>query len=257
MSTELKLLHEDEKSAISYQKISNITDYQAEMIAVMHKTVAKGTSISELAYFLSVCKSIGLNPLNKEVWCYKDKKGNLLVFTGRDGFLKKAQDNPKWNGMRSCEVREEDVFRIDVANNKITHEFGTGERGKIIGAYCRVFVKDSEPTLEWVKFSDYNKSQFTWADYPSDMIRKVAECHALKKAFGMSNLHSEYDFEIKNEVALPLNPAKPEPPEDKSEDRILKMIENAKNKEALEKLFVHCGSQEASRAYDKKLKTFL
>lgn len=244
----------EESGMKAYEKVSNLTGFQAEMIAVMHNTVAKGTSISELAYFLSVCKGLDLNPLNREVWCYKDNKGNLLIFTGRDGFLAKAQKNSKYNGIRSCEVRENDTFRMDIANAKIVHEFGVADRGKIIGAYAIAFVKDSEPTIEWVKFSDYDKGRNTWSDFPADMIKKVVECHSLKKAFGMSNLNSEYDFEIKNGVAIqPSN--KPEPPKDKSEDRILKMIEAVKTKEELEKLFSFCGSQKSSRAYDAKLKS--
>ena len=254
MSNELKVVEKEETGMNAYEKVSGITGFQSEMIAIMHKTVAKGTSISELAYFLSVCKGLDLNPLNREVWCYKDNKGNLLIFTGRDGFLAKAQKNSRWNGMRSCEVREKDVFKIDIANDKILHEFGVEERGRIIGAYCKVFVKDSEPTIEWVKFSDYDKGKFTWADFPSDMIRKVAECHALKKAFGMSNLNSEYDFEIKNNVAIQPSDT-PEPPKDKSEDRILKMIEGVKTKEKLEELLPNCSTQKASRAYDAKMKT--
>jgi hypothetical protein len=37
------------------------------------------------------------------------------------------------------------------------------------------------------------------------MIKKVAETHALKKAYGLSGLASEYDFEVVNETAYPAN----------------------------------------------------
>ena len=36
------------------------------------------------------------------------------------------------------------------------------------------------------------------------MIKKVAEVHALKKAFGITVLQSEYDWQIKDDKALPL-----------------------------------------------------
>ena len=101
-----------------YEKVSDITGYKPNEIAVIQQNVAKGTSATELAYFLNVCKTMTLNPFNKEVWCYKDKRGNLLIFAGRDGFLSKAQQNPLFNGIRSSEVRENDKWFVDIANNK-------------------------------------------------------------------------------------------------------------------------------------------
>lgn len=239
------------QEVVNYEKLTGLTGFQAEMIAVLHNTIAKGTTVTELAYFLSVCKSLDLNPLNREVWCYKDTIGNLLVFTGRDGFLSKAQKNSKYNGLRSSEVRENDVFVMDIANNNIEHTFGTSERGKILGAYAIAFVKDQEPTIEWADFNDYNKGKNTWTKFASDMIKKVAECHALKKAFGISNLVSEYDFEIKNGIAY-AGHSKPEIPKDKSEERLFELINTRKSRKELEKLLPELITQEHRDAYDKK-----
>lgn len=185
--------------------ISDNFGYTASEVAVIQNTVAKGTSKVELAYFINVCKSVGLNPFVKEIWCYKDTKGNLLVFAGRDGFLAKAQVNPFFNGIRSSEVCKNDVFSIDIANNKIEHKFGISDRGGIVGAYAIVFRKNGEPTIEYVDFNLYNKGYNTWKTHPHEMIKKVAETHALKKAFGISGIQSEYDFQEKNGVAIPIN----------------------------------------------------
>ena len=189
---------------VNADKIAKFTGYSSEEVAIIKQTVAKGTTDAELAYFLSVAKSAGLNPFNKEVWCYKDNKNNLLVFAGRDGFLSKAQSNPAFNGIRSSEVKEKDTFSLDIANNKIDHKFGVGERGKTIGAYAIVFRKDGEPTIEWADFATYNKGYNTWKTNPDEMIKKVAESHSLKKAFGISGIQSEYDFEVKDNVAIPI-----------------------------------------------------
>lgn len=244
-----------EDRLLNYEKLSNMTAFKSEMIAIMHRTVAKNTTISELAYFLTVAKSLGLNPINKEVWCYKDNSNNLIVFAGRDGFLKKAQESPIYNGLRSCEVREKDEFSIDIANNEISHKFGVGDRGKIIGAYAIAFVKKGEPTIEWVDIKDYDKGYNTWKAFKADMIKKVAECHALKKAFGITNLVSEHDFVVKDDVAYP---AKIEEvtviPEDKSAERLVLLIERAETKEDLEKLKQHCVSKDELEAYDKQFK---
>jgi len=189
---------------INADKISAMTGYSAEEVAVVKRTVAKNTTDTELAYFLNVCKSVQLNPFNKEIWCYKDHKNNILVFTGRDGFLAKAQSNPAFNGIRSSEVRKNDDFSLDIANNKIEHSFGTEDRGAIVGAYAIAFRKDGEATVEYVNIEDYDKGQFTWKTHKAAMIRKVAETNALKKGFGISGVQSEYDYEVKNEVAMPL-----------------------------------------------------
>ncbi|MDO6737135.1 RecT family recombinase [Wenyingzhuangia sp. 2_MG-2023] len=187
--------------------IAKAFKYSIEEVAVIQNTVAKGTNGVELGYFLSVCKSVDLNPFNKEIWCYKDNKNNIIIITGRDGFLTKAQRSPQYNGIRSSEVCEKDVFNLDVANNKITHNIteSRSKRGAIIGAYAIAFRKDGEPTIEWADFATYNKGSFVWKSHDADMIKKVAESHALKKAFGMSNLHSEYDFNTSSGIAVPVN----------------------------------------------------
>lgn len=188
---------------VNADKIAAFSGYTSEEIAIIKNTVAKGTSDMELAYFVSVAKSVELNPFHKQIWCYKDNKDNLLIFTGRDGFLSIAQKNPAFNGIRSSEVRSMDTFKIDIANNKITHEFGLKERGNIVGAYAIVFRKNGEPTIEYAEFSVFNKGWNVWKTNPAEMIKKVAETHALKKAFGIV-VQSEYDFEVKGDVVLPL-----------------------------------------------------
>ena len=88
METELK----------KYQKVSDITGYEPNQVAVIADQIAKGANSFELAYFLNVCKDMDLSPFKKEIWAYKDGKGNLIIFAGRDGLLSKAQKNPLFNG---------------------------------------------------------------------------------------------------------------------------------------------------------------
>ena len=209
--------------------------YTPEQVAVVQHSVAKNTTKVELAYFLNVCKTMEMNPFNKEVWCYKDKRGNLLIFAGRDGFLAKAQKNPLFNGIRSCEIREKDEWEIDIPNGKIKHKISKAlkERGPIISAYAIVFRKDGEPTIEIADFDTYNKGYNTWRTHPAEMIKKTAESHALKKAFGISGIQSEFDFDIKNGVAVPNNSQKKV---SKEYQRITDHINNAKTIKGLEQV---------------------
>lgn len=180
--------------------------YSPEEVAVIQSNVAKNTTATELAYFINVCKTMQLNPFNKEVWCYKDNRGNLLIFAGRDGFLAKAQKNHLFNGIRSCEVRLNDEFELDVPNGVIHHRIKkatTKQRGEILGAYAIVFRKEGEPTVEWADMETYDKKGSAWKSHPEEMIKKVAETHALKKAFGISGIQSEYDWNVSEGVAVP------------------------------------------------------
>ncbi len=201
------------QKSITYQQISETTRsangevmFTPEMVKVMHKTVAKGTNTIEFLHFLQVANASNLNPFLKEIWCYKDHKDNLIMFAGRDGFLKAAQNNKTYAGIRSCEVCENDEFEIDVANNKVVHKIkGLGDRGKITGAYAIAFRKDGEPTIEIAEMKTYDKKKFTWSSHPASMIKKVAEIAALKKAFGLSTMQNEDDFNVVQDTALPLD----------------------------------------------------
>lgn len=174
-------------------RVAEVNGVDVNQVEVIHRSVAKGTTLDELNYFMNVASSVGMSPFNKEIWCYKSK-GQLLVFAGRDGFLRKAQESPSFNGLRSCEVCKNDEFVIDVANNQIKHNMSFGDRGPIVGAYCIVFRKGGEPTIETVEFGPYNKGMNAWKTHPAEMIKKVAEVHALKKAFGISGVQCEHDF---------------------------------------------------------------
>jgi len=181
--------------------------YNTDQITIIKNTVAKGTNDNELAFFLNLAHSLGLNPFNKEIWCYKDHKGNLIAFAGRDGFLKVAQKDSRWNGMYSCEVREGEQYEqiFDSGNVTIKHIKST-EKKPIIGAYCYIKPKGCETaTIEYVDFTIYNKGQFIWKSHPADMIKKVAEIKALKKAFGIAGLYDENDFAVQNDKVIPID----------------------------------------------------
>jgi len=173
---------------INADKISKVSGFTPEEVAIVKANIAKGVNDSELAYFLNVCKTVGLNPFIKQIWAYKDNRNNLLVFSGRDGFLTKAQQSPTYNGLRSSEVREKDDYQADIPNGIIKHTFDFKDRGPIVGAYAIVFRKDGEPTVETVEFSR----------------KKVAETNALKKAFGISGIQSEYEYNVKDNIANPI-----------------------------------------------------
>jgi phage recombination protein Bet len=184
------------------EKISNqVAIYTPEEISIIKATVAKGFTDTELAYFLNVAKAYMLNPFLKQVWGYKDNKDNVIVFAGRDGFLAKAQSDPRWNGISSDVVREGEDFDLDVSNGLIHHHKDIVSKNKIIGAYAISKPKGCEyATIEWADFDTYNKNYNVWKADPVAMIKKVAESHCLSKAYGIMGLAVEEDFEVKGET---------------------------------------------------------
>jgi recombinational DNA repair protein RecT len=184
-------------------KISEATGFTPAQVGIVKNQVAKGTTNTELAFFLMQAKSLGLNPFNKEIWCYKDHRGNMLIFTGRDGFLAKAQKDPRYNGIRSGCIRENDEYAIDIPNGRIDHRIkgSLAARGQIVGAYALVFMVDRstgvkmETGMVYVPWENYKKdSPGPWKSHPDEMLIKVAESHALKKSMGFSGLQVEEDF---------------------------------------------------------------
>lgn len=196
----------EEITAVNAEAISKVTGFSAEEIKIVKNNIAKGTTDKELSYYLSICKAVDLNPMLKQIWCYKNSNGDLLIFTGRDGFLAIAQRDKRWNGMLSAYVCANDIFDMDVAKGIVNHKPNFKDRGAIIGAYAIVKPKCCElPTVEWADFKTYNKGWNTWKTNPQDMIQKTAEAHALKKGFGISGLQSDYDFAVVDNIAVPVS----------------------------------------------------
>lgn len=237
-----------EKVLVSYDKLALSTGFSKDLISIAHKTVAKGTTLTEFAYFLQYCKSVGLNPINKEVWCYKNGSGDLVMFAGHDGFMKKAHESNAYLGMRSSDVCEFDEFEIDMIEGKVNHKI-TNNRGPIVGAYAIVKVKGREDTIKYIDFKEFDLQQALWKKKPKKMICKVAETHALKEAFGVVGLYIEDEFKIKDgliveDIAHEIV--------DKSEERMLLLIDAVDTLKKLEPLQKNCKTQETRTAYDKK-----
>ena len=193
--------------------------YNKEQIDTIKNTVAKGATDDELRMFLHLCQQYRLDPFLKEIWFIKrakktkDSKGNwdyrrlpdgsvnysgaeTIMMTSRDGYLRVAQDDPNFNGIKSFVVKEGDEFSVDAQSDQIIHKFGV-KRGKILGAWCAVYHKQRRPVICFVDYAEYyDDKSTTWKKYPSAMIMKVSEVLALKRQFGISGLVTQEELTV-------------------------------------------------------------
>jgi phage recombination protein Bet len=176
-----------------------------EQIDLVKRTVAKEATNDELQMFLYLAQKYGLDPFKKEIWFIKRAKkvdgkydyenADTIIMTSRDGYLKIAQSDPDFDGLKSFVVREGDHFEIDAQTDQITHKFGA-KRGKIIGAWAVAYHKKRRPVICFVDIDEYRQSSPTWSKYPSAMIQKVAEVFVLKRQFAINGLVTQEEIHI-------------------------------------------------------------
>jgi phage recombination protein Bet len=181
---------------------SAISQFSNTDVDIIKNSVAKGTTDAELKYFLAVAASTGLNPFQKEIWCYKSGS-DMLIFAGRDGFLSNAQKKHDFKGMRSAYVCATDKFKMNIVSGHIEHEFTQADRGAIVGAYAIVKRDGMDAFISWADFKEFNKGYNAWKTNPGSMIKKVAEAHALKQAYALSGVDSEHDYDFKRNSFAP------------------------------------------------------
>lgn len=190
-----------------------------EKIQTIKNTVAKGATDDELEMFLHLANRYQLDPFAKEIWFVKrpkktkDSKGNWdykrlpngeidytgvdpIVMTSRDGYVKVAQNDEEFEGLNSFEVRANDQFKFNPMTNDIVHEIGS-KRGPVTAAWAICKRKGREPAIALVDFAEYKGAAGknpVWDNYPSAMIRKVAEVIVLKRQFNISGLVTQEEM---------------------------------------------------------------
>lgn len=193
-------------------KLAQITEhYSNQDIQTIRNTVAKDCNREELGLFLKKAATLGLDPLSGEIWCYKDKKGNVLMFAGRDGYLRVAQQHPEWGGMRSADIRENDDFEADLSEGTVRHKVDIrSNRGKIVGSWAKVWRKGCEPSLKVVQLEDYDKEGSAWKTNKPDMVVVPSQKKALKEAFPLSGVQDDMNWRTDDQgYAVPVNTTPP------------------------------------------------
>ena len=147
--------------------------------------IAPGATDQEVLYYIELCKAQKLNPFVRDAYLVKYGSQPAQIIVGKDVFLKKAGENPNFNGLKAGIVvvdKNGDVKERD-GSLKVPGD-------ELIGGWCEVYLKNREyPTKCLVSLDEYiqKKKDGTvnsmWSSKPCTMIRKVAQSQALREAF--------------------------------------------------------------------------
>lgn len=195
---------ENKKSTDNYMIIRDVDGekelarYSPKMVETIRNTVAKNSTNEELYMFLQIANIYGLNPFTKEIFFAKTNKGQNMLLTSRDGYLKIAESKPNFKKIQSAPVFENDDFRISMENGDIksvSHSFSQKDRGALKGAYAVLQSRDgTEDLVYYANFREYNKGTQVWKSYPTAMICKCAETFVLKRFGGISGLVTQEEM---------------------------------------------------------------
>ena len=175
------LLGANDKGRVTYQVNGEDVNLSFQIVRNFLTRGNAAVTDAEVIQFISLCKANKLNPFIGEAWLVKyDGKTPAQMLTARDAFMKRAEENPNYEGYRSGVILQ--------CGNEIVFQEGAfylpGDT--LVGGWAEVHRKDRKfPTIQRVRLQEYNSGKSTWARMPGTMIQKVAEAHAFRKAFPM------------------------------------------------------------------------
>lgn len=150
----------------------------------IRKIYAPKLSDGEFKAFVEMGISTALNPFLREIWAVKyDAGAPAQIFIGRDGYRKIISRNECFEGLITESVCANDEFNVDIVKGEVKHIPKIKDRGKLIGAYCIIYMKGIRiPYYVFVPIEEYNTGRSVWKDKPHTMIKKVAECQCIRMA---------------------------------------------------------------------------
>jgi len=141
-------------------------------------------TLPEFKFFTELCKVRKLNPFLKEAYLIKYGSSPAQIVVGKDAILKRAIQNPNFNGRSQGIIIEKDgVIEQRKGSFKLNSE-------TLVGGWATVYRKDWEKPVEvTVSFDEVAQHKgggelnTIWATKGATMVEKVALMRALREAF--------------------------------------------------------------------------
>lgn len=180
--------------------MNEIVKFKADsgaMVEITHDDVVQylcpTASVQEVGLFLQLCQSQRLNPWIGEAYLVKYGDNSAQIQVGKEAFTKRAAANPDYEGFEAGITYSDASGHIRQREGSAVYPT-VGER--LVGGWCRVFVKGKKPFYDEVALQEYNTGKSLWKSKPATMIRKVALVHCLREAFpdDFAGLYSEEEM---------------------------------------------------------------
>jgi phage recombination protein Bet len=199
MSNETKETKETKELAVVYQIDGNEIKLTPSIVQQYIVGSESKITMQEFKFFTELCKVQKLNPFLKEAYCIKYGNDPATIVVGKDVFVKRAVNNPQYNGKETGIIVQTEDGEIKERNGCF---FAPGET--VIGGWARVYRKDREhPEYMSVSVDEVagkkkdGNFNMNWANKRATMVEKVAKVRALREAFidDLQGMYVEEEFE--------------------------------------------------------------
>lgn len=150
------------------------------LIAVKTKS-GKTCSDQDAVKFMMMCQARRLNPFEGDAYLigYDSRDGaSFSLITAHQAFLKRAEVNPEYDGMKSGIIIQRDGDVKDVEGDFFL------EGDVLLGGWATVYFKNRKQSMhKRVRLKRFQKSWGIWQEDPAGMICKCAEADALRSSF--------------------------------------------------------------------------
>lgn len=170
------------------------------LIAVRTKSGAT-CSDNDAIKFVAMCLARKLNPFEGDAFLIgydsREKGPTFSLITAHQAFLKRAELNKEYDGMKSGVIVEDDGKLVEQEG-----DFHTDDQ-KLVGGWATVFFKNrKQPMNKKLRLSRFQKPFGVWQDDPAGMIVKCAEADALRSSFPtmLGGLYLKEEVESTNAV---------------------------------------------------------